>query len=233
MTLVKYTSIEIRENGEELVDVSTLGLLVQPQYYQQGFSTDPKVYLRKETAKKLLDVQNSLGNLRLKIRDAYRSRDVQNNIYQKYRADSVKQHPDRDEETLKMEVGKFVSPPYQTERIPPHATWGTVDLTLVDEQGNELDMGTEFDFFGPEASPFYFEIYRNKPEVTQNRKLLHDAMLAAWFTLDEDEWRHFDRGNQMRALKSGKPFAFYGEANPLPPGADKPGSRSEIIDHCS
>ena len=92
------------------------------QYYQQGFSTDSKVYLRKETVKKLLDVQNSLGNFRLKIRDAFRSRDVQNNIYQKYRADSVKQHPDRDEETLKMEVGKFVSPPYQTERIPPHAT---------------------------------------------------------------------------------------------------------------
>ena len=49
-----------------------------------------------------------------------------------------------------------MSPPDQIERIPPHATGGTVDLTLVDENGKELDMGTEFDFFGPETAPWNF-----------------------------------------------------------------------------
>lgn len=212
MTLVKYTSVEIRENNEPMVDLSTLGFIIEPKYFQQGLSPDSKLFLRETTAQKLLKVQSTLGNLSLKIWDAFRSRNVQNNIYQKYWAELKTAHPDWDGEKLKLEVGKFVSPPYQKDRIPPHATGGAVDLTLVDEHGNELGMGTEFDFFGPEAEPFFYEIYQDKPDITQNRKILREAMQAEGFTLDEDEWWHFDWGSQIWALKSGKPFAFYGEA---------------------
>ncbi|HUT22173.1 MAG TPA: M15 family metallopeptidase [Candidatus Bipolaricaulota bacterium] len=213
MTLAKYTSIEIKENNELMVDLGALGFLVEPKYFQQGLSTDPRMLLRIETAQKLLKVQKILGKIRLKIWDAFRSRDVQNNIYQKYWAELKTANPDWNDEKLKLEVGKFVSPPYQKDRIPPHTTGGTVDLTLVNESGNELDMGTEFDFFGPEARPFFYEIYKNNTNITNNRRLLREAMEAEGFTLDEDEWWHFDWGNQMWALKSGKPFAFYGEAN--------------------
>jgi len=212
MTLVKYTSVEIRENNESMVDLSTLGFILEPKYFQQGLSTDSRMFLRKETAQKLLKAQSKLKGHRFKIGDAFRSRDVQNNIYQKYWKNLKTVQPNWDDEKLKLEVGKFVSPPYQTERIPPHSTGGAIDLTLVDENGVELKMGTEFDFFGPEAGPFFFEIYRSKPDITQNRKTLRDAMLMEGFTLDEDEWWHFDWGNQIWALKSGKLFAFYGEA---------------------
>jgi zinc D-Ala-D-Ala dipeptidase len=213
MTLVKYTSIEIRENNETMVDLGTLGFLVEPKYFQQGLSTNSKLYLREKTAKKLLRVQKNLSKLKLKIWDSFRSRDVQNNIYQKYWDEIKISNPNWTEEKLRVEVGKFVSPPYQKDRIPPHVTGGTVDLTLVNENGQELDMGTEFDFFGPEASSFYFEIYKNKLNVTKNRRILREAMMMEDFTIDEDEWWHFDYGNQMWALKSGKSFAFYGEAS--------------------
>jgi len=33
-----------------------------------------------------------------------------------------------------------------------HNRGGAVDITLVDENGKELDMGTTFDFFGPKAA---------------------------------------------------------------------------------
>jgi len=113
---------------------------------------------------------------------------------------------------LKTAVGFFITPPYDNTRIPAHATGGTVDLTVVDEHGTELDMGTGFDCFGDEAAPFHFEIYRDKPEITRNRKMLREAMMAEDFTLSQSEWWHFDWGNQVWALRSGKSFAFYGEA---------------------
>ncbi len=212
MTLVKYTSIEIRENRETMVDLATLGFIVDPKYFQQGLSADARMLLRNEVAQKLLKVQDNLGGLKLKIWDAFRSRDTQNNIYKKYWAELKTAHPEWTNEQLELEVGKFVSPPYQKNRIPPHATGGTVDLTLTDANGNELNMGTEFDFFGVEAGPFFYEIYKDNPEFTKNRKILREAMEAEGFTLDQDEWWHFDYGNQIWALKSGKPFAFYGEA---------------------
>ena len=196
-----------------MVDLSEYDFILEPKYFQLGLSPTPAMYLREGIVQKLLKIQKSLAPLRLKIWDAFRSRDVQNNIYQKYWKEFKSAHPDWDDAKLALEVGKFVSPPYQTERIPPHATGGTVDLTLADANGDELDMGTEFDFFGPEAQPKYFETHGGNPEAAKNRKNLHAAMLAEGFTSDEDEWWHFDYGNQMWAYKSNKPSAFYGEAN--------------------
>ncbi|MFA7653598.1 MAG: M15 family metallopeptidase [Candidatus Magasanikbacteria bacterium] len=213
MSLVPYTKIEIKENGEPMVDLDKYDFLLEPKYFQQELSPTPKMYLREGVAQKLLKVQKSLSPLRLKIWDAFRSRDVQNNIYQKYWQEFKIAHPEWDNLTLELEVGKFVSPPYQTERIPPHATGGTVDLTLADENGHELDMGTIFDHFGPEAQPEYFETHAGNPTAAKNRKILREAMKAEGFTTDQDEWWHFDYGNQMWALKSDRSPAFYGEAN--------------------
>jgi len=194
-----------------MVDLSKYGFILDPKYFQQKLSAEPRLFLRKGTAKKLVQVQKSLKPWRLKIWDAFRPRAVQNNIYQKCWREFKTAHPDWSEEILRLETGKFVSPPYEKSRIPPHATGGAVDLTLVDENGNELDMGTEFDYFGPESQPLYFEAHRDKLNIVENHRTLREAMLAEGFTIDENEWWHFDWGNQIWALKSGQPLAFYGE----------------------
>ncbi len=72
-------------------------------------------------------------------------------------------------------------------------------------------MGTEFDYFGPESQSLYFELLGNKVDITENRRRLRETMLAEGFTADENEWWHFDWGNQIWALKSGRPLAFYSE----------------------
>lgn len=211
MTLVNYTSIEIKESNEPAADLSKFDFILDPIYYEQKLSDNPKMFLRETVIKKLLNVQKYLGKYRLKIWDTYRPRDVQNNIYQKFWNELKSQHPDWNEDKLKSVVGTFVSPPFQKDRIPPHSTGGTVDLTLTSEKGIELNMGTNFDHFGPESSPYYFEIFRDKPEIANNRKILREAMFKEGFTVDSVEWWHFDYGNQVWALKTGNPFAFYGE----------------------
>lgn len=211
MTLVNYTSIKIIENSEPLIDLKTIWLIVEPIYFQRGLAKDSKVLLRKEVAEKLLNIESKLKGFRLKIWDGFRSHNTQENIYIKYRQEVKTNHPDWNDEEIKVEVGKFVSPAYQKDRIPPHLSGGSVDLTLVDQNWKELDMWTEFDSFTPEASTFFYEIYNDKPTITNNRRILRNAMIEEWFSLDEDEWWHFDYGNQIWALKNWQSFAFYGE----------------------
>ena len=50
-----------------------------------------------------------------------------------------------------------------------------VDLTIVDADGKQLDMGTAFDYFGKEAHHAYTNLSK---EVLANRKLLLETMQA-------------------------------------------------------
>src|SRR5437764_2108872 len=70
-----------------------------------------------------------------------------------------------------------------------HSRGATVDLTLVRvEDGRELDMGTPFDFFGPQSWPAYCGV---SEEAQRNRALLADAMRKRAFRPYEREWWHF------------------------------------------
>ncbi|KXO10174.1 D-alanyl-D-alanine dipeptidase [Moritella sp. JT01] len=211
MTNIIFEQIPIQENGEPLLCLAELGFILEPAYFNMGLSDDPNLYAREGVVKKLIQISNRLGEYRFKIWDPWRSREVQNNIYQKYWSELSTEHPEWDEDQLKDEVGKFVTVPDNPERVPPHATGGSVDLTLVDLDGNELDMGTCFDHFGAEAATLYYEEDGRDIAIRDNRRLLRQAMESAGFRSDEDEWWHFDYGNQLWAAQFGHDFAIYGE----------------------
>lgn len=212
MTLVKFEDIPIKEGGEPLVDLSSYNFVLEPAYFNQGLSPDSRMFLRKSVADMLQAIQQGLGGFRFKIWDGFRSRSVQQAIYEKFWKELSEAHPEWDEEKLKSEVGVFVTAPNNPNRIPPHATGSTVDLTLVDASGKELEMGTEFDYFGPEAAPLYFEENSGNDTAKANRKILREVMLSAGFNGDKDEWWHFDYGNQKWAAEQGKSEAWFGEA---------------------
>lgn len=211
MTLIKFETIPVKENHEPLVDLSQYDFVIDPQYYKNGLSKDQRIFLRKGMVEKLLEIQEKLKDYKFKIWDGYRSREVQNNIYQDFKAKLRKDNPKWDAAKLNREVGKFVTSADDHSRIPPHATGGAVDLTLVDLEGNEVDMGTGFDFFGEESQSLYFERNNNDGKVRNNRRTLRNVMVEAGFRSDDDEWWHFDYGNQIWAKHYGKPKAMYGE----------------------
>jgi D-alanyl-D-alanine dipeptidase len=69
-----------------------------------------------------------------------------------------------------------------------HNRGGAVDVSLADIEGNLLDMGTEFDYFGPEAAHSFIDL----PEkVLQNRILLKSIMKKAGFLPIRSEWWHY------------------------------------------
>ncbi len=75
-----------------------------------------------------------------------------------------------------------------------HSRGSTVDLTLVDAtSGEALDMGTPFDYFGPESWPSNMDL---PAPVRANRLLLQELMENAGFVHYPEEWWHFTLANE-------------------------------------
>ncbi len=75
-----------------------------------------------------------------------------------------------------------------------HTRGSTVDLTLVNkETGEDIDMGSPFDYFGEISHPGYRGITE---EQYQNRMILRDVMMRHGFKPIEEEWWHFTLGEE-------------------------------------
>ena len=81
-----------------------------------------------------------------------------------------------------------------------HSFGMAVDITLVDGQGRELDMGTPFDDLSERSHPALEEalLVRGELDAVQidNRRLLREAMLQGGFAGINSEWWHFDCGDR-------------------------------------
>ena len=70
-----------------------------------------------------------------------------------------------------------------------HSRGSAVDITLVDMMtGQELDMGSSFDYFGEESHPDYRGVTEDQ---YNNRMILRDVMLKNGFLPIDCEWWHF------------------------------------------
>ncbi|WP_298138290.1 M15 family metallopeptidase [Flavobacterium sp.] len=127
-------------------------------------------YLRLKTVKSLINANKDFieKGYRIKIFDCYRPLDVQRRMWE------IVSNPD------------YVADP---SKGSIHNRGGAVDITLVDSNGNEIDMGTTFDFFGVEASHDYQNL---SEEVKNNRKLLKEVMLKNNFKSFDSEWWHYN-----------------------------------------
>lgn len=70
-----------------------------------------------------------------------------------------------------------------------HSRGVAVDLTLVDQAGDALDMGTGFDDMREKSHQFHADL---PPQVQRNRLLLLGIMLASGFTYIDSEWWHYE-----------------------------------------
>jgi D-alanyl-D-alanine dipeptidase len=130
-------------------------------------------YMRLKTAKALIKANSKFMKLgyKIKIYDCYRPLDVQKKMW------AIVSNP------------SYVANP---SKGSIHNRGGAVDITLVDGNGKELNMGTAFDFFGPEAS----HDYKNFPEeILQNRALFKKIMISSKFQSFDSEWWHYNLKN--------------------------------------
>jgi len=120
--------------------------------------------------KAVLEAKN-LG-LKIKIFDGFRPMEVQQFMYDKFPSDDPN--------------GGFVSNPKTGST--PHCRGVAIDLTLCDANGNELDMGTDFDEFSETA---YHRCDKVSKEAQRNRLVLLGIMTLAGFDFYSKEWWHY------------------------------------------
>lgn len=149
---------------------------------------DPVALLTKEAADALKKVADELRakGYRLKIYDAYRPDDA----VQHFRRwvgnmdDQVMKeefYPDIDKRILFKEG-------YISSRSK-HCHGSTVDMTLCDKEGEEIDMGGYFDYFSPTSHSDHTESLTSNQLA--NRQLLRETMERHGFVIAKSEWWHF------------------------------------------
>lgn len=127
-------------------------------------------YLRYGTVKKLIDVQEELEkeNLYLKIWDAFRPTYAQFVLWEIC--------PD----------ATYVANP--NNGFSSHSRGNTVDVTLVDKEGNEVVMPTMFDDFSDLADRDYSDCTE---EAKRNVEKLEQIMVDKGFKAYYGEWWHY------------------------------------------
>lgn len=126
--------------------------------------------LRLKTVKALVAANKEFikKGYKIKLYDCYRPLSIQKKMWE------IVSNP------------KYVADP---KKGSIHNRGGAVDISLVDNNGKELDMGTAFDFFGPEAGHNYTNFSK---KVLSNRKFLKKIMIENGFNSFDSEWWHYN-----------------------------------------
>ena len=151
---------------------------------------DEIVYITKEAAKALKNVQNELKDydMSLKVFDAYRPQRAVNHFVRwakdlNDKKTKAKYYPNESKNVL-FKKGYIASK-------SGHSRGSTLDLTLVSTINNkkeELDMGTAWDFFSEKSATKYSKL---TIEQKKNRLLLKSIMEKYGFVNYSKEWWHY------------------------------------------
>lgn len=170
--LEQWGLAELTTNGDEFV--IDLRYATENNFTGKSIYENPRCLLLEKTAEKLISANREFMELgyRIKILDAYRPLSVQRILWD---AASDK---------------SFVANP---SRGSMHNRGAAVDVTLVDMEGNELDMPSGYDEFTERARLDYRGCTDKQAE---NRELLGEIMVKHGFTRIRSEWWHFDDNPQ-------------------------------------
>jgi D-alanyl-D-alanine dipeptidase len=126
--------------------------------------------LRLKTVKALIAANTDFlkKGYRIKLFDCYRPLDIQKKMWE------IVSNPE------------YVADP---KKGSIHNRGGAVDISLVDINGKEVDMGTSFDFFGIQASHNFKQLSK---EILSKRAYLKKVMIKNGFNSFDSEWWHYN-----------------------------------------
>ncbi len=199
--LAQDNEIEKKFIAAGLVDVGTADKTIlvdlvnsdpQKNFFREDYYRGlNRAYLQKETAIKLSKAQTILKSKKkgfsLQVLDAARPRSVSKLMYDKMKGTKFE---------------KYVANP---DKGSMHNYGIAVDITIIDQTGNEIDMG--FSPFRKSTTEIYWQYLKMKfgfkltKEQSENRQLLADIMKQADFIPLSHEWWHFDGMQKEQARK--------------------------------
>jgi zinc D-Ala-D-Ala dipeptidase len=212
-----YQQVDIIECGEPLVPIPLELFAVESAhaYAKVGapYGMRSPYYLREGVLNCLIEARSHLQlqypGWQIQIFDAYRPVEVQQYMVDYTLAETAKSQglePDnltlqQRQDLLQQVYQIWAVPSFDLATPPPHSTGGAVDVTLVDERGKPVDMGSPIDEMSARSHP---DFYANSTDAIEQkyhaqRQLLRDVMHSAGFLRHPHEWWHFSLGDQMWA----------------------------------
>ncbi len=166
----------------ELIEIKSTFVTIDMIYAKNSNFTGKKIYpenrcfLLPLACEKLMIAVDQLKRIgyHVKICDAFRPLESQYILFEH------------------MPDPKYIADPYNGGSS--HSRAVAVDVTLIDENGDELDMGTAVDEFDIKSSVGNMDI---SPKSQRNRLILTGAMASAGWCINPNEWWHFQLPNAM------------------------------------
>lgn len=212
-----YQKILIQECSEPLVAIPLEKFAIEsPHPYQKlgaNYQERSPYYLRQSVLAALINAQVNLQQRyrgwQIKIFDAYRPVEVQQFmvdytfawILQKQGLARENLSSEQQQEIWEQVYQIWAVPSDNPATPPPHSTGAAIDVTLVDAEGQTLDMGGEIDELSERAHFAYYATSTDEKGQIYHarRQLLDEVMTKAGFRRHYDEWWHFSLGDQMWA----------------------------------
>ncbi|MFD4791316.1 M15 family metallopeptidase [Streptomyces sp. NPDC058459] len=200
----RVAAVPVAECGEPLVDVR--GTLQVDDF--RADTTGSYAHLRRGVLERLVHAQSILPDgLRLLYIEGYRPPDLQRRYFEEYVAELRAANPTWSDDRVHQAASRYVSPP----EIAPHSAGAAVDLTLMDADGTELDMGTRVNATPEESDDAcYTDAASISPLARVNRAVLAAALSVAGLVNYRTEWWHWSFGDRYWALMTGQPAATCG-----------------------
>jgi D-alanyl-D-alanine dipeptidase len=181
---------------EDLVPIADPRIRVMGAYFHEGWPhAVAGAWLRPAAMDRLvLAVEALPAGFGLAVWDAWRDPRLQAALHDRVYRDTG------------LAPGFVAYPDPDPRRCPPHASGGTVDLTLTYHQ-EPLSLGTGFDAFVPEAAASALEA--GGPAVERDlRRLLSRVMSTGGFVQHPQEWWHWEYGTRYWSAVTGRPVLF-------------------------
>lgn len=202
LPLEEIKKIIIRDTNEPLVEIfetEKIKLLKEYKFLSP--------YLRKSAKDLLIEASKNLPeNFKLLIVTAYRPVWMQKKLWRGRLIQMAKKHPFKmifQYPKWKKMASRYTAPPGGSS----HQYGGAVDVTMIDDNGEKLDMGTTLTDFGERVNTHTNLITEKQKE---NRRILYEAMTKAGFVNYPLEWWHYSYGDRMWSAYTRQTECFYG-----------------------
>ncbi|MFG2476309.1 M15 family metallopeptidase [Streptomyces fagopyri] len=200
-------NIPVQDCGEPLAEIASVSVIVLDPRERDEAGTYGRV--RIGVFERLCSASETLPDgVRFLVIEGHRSSTEQARRFTLYE-DRLRHSGITDPVDLRRQAGAFVSP----VEVAPHCTGAALDLTLIDADGVELDMGGAVNGHrtGDEK---YCPLNASglSDQARHNRNLLARAMGGAGFVNYPTEWWHWSYGDRYWALISKADSAIYGPA---------------------
>ena len=173
--LKKHDFVKIIQDEKILID--DIPYATNKNFCHQQLYSHPFIYAHRDAFENLQiasDLAREKG-FKLRIWDAYRPFEVQ-----AFMADKFPEH---------VENG-YVS--HSSEGVATHVRGIAIDLTLVDKNGENLNMGTGFDEMVKESHHGSTVLSEKNKIAEKNRQILAEIMQKSGFEIYENEWWHYN-----------------------------------------